>query len=126
MNGTLGVVMMGVLVLMLLLVVILLLPVLVLVVMVVLELVLVVMEAALLLLVVGAEEGAMAMSAPVKPGTAILARMHPSRLCKSFQFPCSRLIATDLGDYDSIRRVKGGRIEMSLEGRMRVYLRGCV
>lgn len=93
MNGTLGVV----LVLILLLVVTLLLPVLELVVMVALELMLVVMVLLLLLLLdVGADEGAMAMSAPVNPGTAILARIHPNRLCKSFQFPRSRLSATDL------------------------------
>ena len=95
-NGTLGVVVRGVVVLMLLLAVILLLPVLELVVMVVLALMLVVMV--LLLLVVGADEGAMAMSAPVNPGTAILARIHPNRLCKSFQFPFSRLKETDLWD----------------------------
>ena len=93
-NGTLEVVMRGVVVLMLLLVVTLLLPVFELVVMVVLALVLVVMV--VLLLVVGADDGAMAMSAPVNPGTAILARIHPNRLCKSFQFPFSRLNATDL------------------------------
>ena len=102
-KGTLGVVIMVllllmVLVLLLLVVLVVVKVVLVLEVMVVLVLLLgiVVLLLLLLLAVVVVEEGAMAMRAPVRPGTAILARIQPNRLCKSFQFPCSRLIATDL------------------------------